>query len=53
MTHARLEDELAGRGRELIRQLCKDHPRLRSVRGVRATAVVDASEIERTRISGW
>lgn len=50
MTHAQLEDELTGRGRELIRQLYQDHLDLRAVREVRAAAVVDTDGLERTRI---
>lgn len=35
LTHAQLEDELAGRGRELLRQLMQDHLALRAAREAR------------------
>jgi hypothetical protein len=48
LTHARLEDELTGRGRELLRQLQQDHLDLRTARERRLEkgAVVDADGVD-------
>jgi hypothetical protein len=41
MTHAELEDELASRGRELLRRLLQDHLTLRAATEPRLPAVAD------------
>jgi hypothetical protein len=48
-THSELEDHLTNRARKLMRSLLQDHLDLRAVREVKH-AVVDAEEVERTRI---
>jgi hypothetical protein len=50
LTHSQLEDLLGARMREVTRALYQDHLRLRELTEVRASEVVDADGIERTRI---
>jgi hypothetical protein len=47
LTHAELEDQLATRGRELVRQLFQDHLELRALREVRRDDVIDAQGVPR------
>lgn len=47
LTHAELEDQLAMRGRELVRQLFQDHLDLRALREARRDDVVDAAGMGR------
>jgi hypothetical protein len=51
-THAQLEEQLAARGRELMRQLYQDHLDLRAVREQRQQRVVDAEQVAHTRVEG-
>jgi hypothetical protein len=48
--HARLEERLAGEGRELLRQLLQDHLDLRAVREQRLAPVVDAEQVGHGRV---
>ncbi|WP_327323813.1 hypothetical protein OG735_15835 [Streptomyces sp. NBC_01210] len=50
LTHSQLEDLLGARMREVTRQLFQDHLRLRTLTEQRLPEVVDATELERTRI---
>lgn len=47
LTHAELEDQLAMRGRELVRQLFQDHLDLRALREARRDDVVDTAGVGR------
>jgi hypothetical protein len=47
LTHAQLEDQLASRGRELLRQLYQDHLDLRSEHEARLASVTDAAGVAR------
>lgn len=49
LTHAKLEDHLQARGRELLRQLFQDHLDLRAAREERLGSVTDADGAPRTR----
>ena len=48
--HADLEDALAERGRELLRQLFQDHLDLRASRERRAARVIDAAGVDRPHV---
>ena len=48
MTHADLEDLLAGQGREVLRQLLQDRMELRALREKLIPAVVDSRGVPRT-----
>jgi len=50
LTHAQLEDQLAVRGRELLRQLYQDHLDVRAVRELRCGQVRDADEVARPAV---
>ena len=50
LDHARLEEQLASRGRELLRQLYQDHLDLRAQRECRLTAVTDAAGVAHHRV---
>jgi hypothetical protein len=50
MTHDRVEDWLLQRGRELMRQLMRDHADLRAVRELRRDGVVGSDGVVRTRV---
>ena len=43
LSHADLEQDLSGKGRELLRQFYQDHLDLRAIRELRRTGVVDAA----------
>jgi hypothetical protein len=49
-THDEVERDLAGQGRELLRQLLQDHADLRQVREGRVAGVLGADGVERTRV---
>ena len=49
-THALLEEQLVGEGRELVRTLLRDHLDLRAVREQRQERVVDADGVAHTRV---
>jgi hypothetical protein len=49
-THDEVERDLAGQGRELLRQLLQDHADLRQVRGERMAGVVGADGVGRSRV---
>jgi hypothetical protein len=51
-THTQLEEQLAARGRELMRQLYQDHLDLRTAREQRQGRVVDAEQVAHTRVEG-
>lgn len=51
-THAEVERDLAGQGRELMRALLQDHADLRAVREQRGAEVVGADAVVRTRVEG-
>jgi len=50
--HGELEDQLADRGRELLRQLYQDHLDLRSEREARLEQVVDVAGVPRRSVEG-
>jgi hypothetical protein len=50
LTHAELEEQLAERGRELLRRLHQDHLDLRAMREQRREKVTGADAITRTRV---
>jgi hypothetical protein len=50
VTHAELEELLATRGWELMRQLFQDHADLRQVREERVVAVTGSDEVVRARV---
>jgi hypothetical protein len=50
MDHAALEEQLATRGRELLRQLYQDHLDLRAEREARLASVTDAHGVARRRV---
>ena len=45
LTHAELEDELDGRGRELLRRMCQDHLTVRAATESRIDGVCDADAV--------
>jgi hypothetical protein len=50
LSHGELEEQLDGRGRELLRQLYQDHLDLRAVREERLLEVTGADGVARTRV---
>ena len=50
LDHGALEEQLATRGRELLRQLYQDHLDLRAEREARLTSVTDAHGVARRRV---
>ena len=50
LTHAQLEERIATRGREVMRQMLQDHLDLRSIREPRSSEVVGADQVARRRI---
>jgi hypothetical protein len=50
LTHAQLEERIATRGREVMRQMLQDHLDLRSIREPRRSEVVGADRMVRRRI---
>ncbi len=50
MTHDQVEELLAERGRELLRQFMQDHADLRAAREPRREGVVDRDGVVRTRV---
>ncbi len=50
LTHAELEDHLASRGRELLRQLYEDQLALRALQEARLKDVADAEGVSRPNV---
>ena len=50
LSHADLEQDLSGKGRELLRQFYQDHLDLRAIRELRRTGVVDAAGLPRNTL---